>query len=322
MSSINNQPDIHIHFHGADAGGAAEAGQSSAPSQAESFQQMLGLMKMMMQMMQMMNSSPFGQPPSNPIADLLGKIFQQPPSTGDNEPKPTRGGDGPDKAAGGGEAGAGSAGNAGGAGTAEPSIGREPLQCGTTGDLPAGIGRLPEEKPQSTVEQTLLDNFDKLKGSDDLVTLQTVNEVAQGMNCPNGEKPSAELQKACQAMVENPSAFKAIETFDNPDAPADMKIGSGDLEAVLKEASLKSERTILDNFDQLAGSNGLITLQTINEVAAGGNCPDGSVPSPELRAACQDMVANPEKFKTAETAAPGAPQDMLLGTGDLQTLLA
>ncbi len=169
-------------------------------------------------------------------------------------------------------------------------------------------------------EKTLRDNFSKLQGKDGLVSLQTINDIAVGGKCPDGSEPSPELRQACQQLRNDPSRFHALETAHHGGG-GDMKIGMGDLDTVIKKHS--PQQQLLDNFDHLKTKDGLITLQTINEIASGGKCPDGTEPSPALRKACQQMRDNPQMFASTETAKQGdlGKADMLISASDLKTTL-
>lgn len=202
-------------------------------------------------------------------------------------------------------------------GDALEQAGREALKFITGKDTQPAAGG-----SDVSAQQTLRDNFDHLKTKDGCISLQTINDIAAGKNCPDGSKPSPELKAACEKMRDNPDMFKAADTAKKGDpGKADMLVSKDDLDTVIKKQS--PQQQLLDNFDKLKGKDNLITLQTINDIAAGKNCPDGSVPSPELKAACEKLRDNPDLFKAVDTARQGdlGKADMLVSKKDLETSL-
>jgi hypothetical protein len=176
-------------------------------------------------------------------------------------------------------------------------------------------------KSPSASAEALRDNYDKLTTTGGMITLQTVNEIASGGKCPDGSTPSPELVAACKDMRDNPAAWKTAETSDQKDlGKSDGICSRDDLDKYIARQGPSTQ--LKDNFSHLQ-RDGLISLQTINEVADGENCPDGSKPSAELLAACKQMRDNPALFKATETAwqKDAGKADMQIGMNDLETVL-
>ncbi len=121
---------------------------------------------------------------------------------------------------------------------------------------------------------------------------------------------SPELKAACRYMLENPRAFKKLETALSG-GPGDDKIDFGDLDYVHAVQTLQKNRNYLD----IAAGNGspdrLIEKEDL--VAAMKN----PATSPELKEACKYLLGHPSEFLKLETTRYGGPGDNKIDFDDL-----
>lgn len=107
------------------------------------------------------------------------------------------------------------------------------------GDLTASIQKQGLNADQHSTISTLKNNFDALSKDGKTFDLDTMKDVAQGKQMPNGILPSFELQQAAQKFVQDSALNKgtdvALQTSQGKfDQQGDNKYSMADLEKTLK----------------------------------------------------------------------------------------
>ena len=174
------------------------------------------------------------------------------------------------------------------------------------GDLTAAGGAV---QPQSAMTadraaEVLNKNFDNVSGGKETVDR---NDLRRVLNDPNS---SPELKQAASFLLNNPAAYRKIETADawaqGGTSIPDGRISKGDTVAAMSSSGSpsaqesKAAATLYANKDTLLAGDKLISREELGQIATTGKLLNGQPASADLVAAAQYYTQNPEKFSKLE----------------------
>ena len=179
------------------------------------------------------------------------------------------------------------------------------------GDLTAAGGAVQSQPPMNAdrAAQVLNQNFDNVSGGKETVNR---DDLRRALTDPNS---SPEVKSAANFLLNNPDAFRKIETADQRSQGSgglsavvgDGRISKGDTVAsmALSNTQTQPERNavaaLLANKDSLmAGGDKLISKDELGMIATTGKLPNGQPAPADLQQAAKYFTENPAMFSKLE----------------------
>jgi hypothetical protein len=190
-------------------------------------------------------------------------------------------------------------------------IGLEDLQIMANGGN-GGNGAPPAQQPMTAERavELLNRNFDNLSGGKETVDR---SDLRRAVNDPNS---SPELKQAASFLLNNPQAYRQLETADQratgpvplADALGDGRISKGDTLASMalsgspSPQESKAMAALLANKDIVLAGDSLSSREELAMIALTGKLPNGQPAPADLLEAARFLTENPEKFNKLENA--------------------
>ena len=158
-------------------------------------------------------------------------------------------------------------------------------------------------------------NFDQLTvGKDNYVTKDDLKAIAGGrlQDYQKSANYTPELRAAAQYLLDNPEAFKELETSDAKaqgfKAKGDGKIGKGDTTAAMQKTSFsvgekEAFQTLAKYGDQMFSKHHkLMNKDDLQKIVKEGKMPDGKPAPADLKDAAKLLLSQPETFSKLDNA--------------------
>ena len=194
-----------------------------------------------------------------------------------------------------------------------PSAPNAPTVVPNTGEVKYdAAGNVKMDKDRAVRE--ISRNFDQLtQGKDNYITKDDLRAIADGrlQNHQMSANYTPELRAAAKYMLDNPEAFKELETSDSKaqgfKGKADGKIGKGDTTAAMQKTSFSvgekdALQTVAKYGDELFHKHHLVSKEDLQKIVKEGKMPNGKAAPADLKEAAQLLLSQPETFTKLDNA--------------------
>jgi len=157
-------------------------------------------------------------------------------------------------------------------------------------------------------------NFDQLtQGKDNYITKDDLKAIADGrlQSHQMSANYTPELRAAAKYLLDNPEAFKELETSDSKaqgfKGKADGKIGKGDTTAAMQKTGFSvgekdALQTVAKYGDELFHKHRLVSKDDLQKIVKEGKMPNGKAAPEDLKEAAKLLLSQPETFTKLDNA--------------------
>lgn len=194
-----------------------------------------------------------------------------------------------------------------------PSAPNAPTVVPNTGEVKYdAAGNVKMDKDRAVRE--ISRNFDQLtQGKDNYITKDDLRAIADGglQRHQKSANYTPELRAAAKYMLDNPEAFKELETSDSKaqgfKGKADGKIGKGDTTAAMQKTGFSvgekdALQTVAKYGDELFHKHHLVSKEDLQKIVKEGKMPNGKAAPADLKEAAQLLLSQPETFTKLDNA--------------------